>query len=311
MGMRRADARGKAVDALCLDHNHTSGKVRGLPCPFRDSTTLLLRGSSTGWVGASSAGGCRYDDTSSFRCPRRDHRFYRRNGSSAGISWKARLATRSRKSCGCRPGRRRGRPSIIIGFVNVISHSHFVVNGTRLGRRKTGTCGEIKLTSSAITPVRISGSPNFGFRAAIVFSAVLALLTPALAEIQIRGNPEALTVEAHDTSVEEVLAALSRTFGIDYDSSIDLSKRLYGTYVGPLSRVVTRILEGYSFVLKTDNGSLVITVVGGPNVPASASPASDAPRAPGPQPGQPAPAPIPRTRSGASVAVELNAGRRK
>jgi hypothetical protein len=314
---------GKAVDVLCLDHSHTSGKVRGLLCakcnvgvgPSAGSTTLLLRGSSTGWVRCQL---CRWLPVRRHfvvSLPSMRSLFHRRHGASAGISWKARLATRSRKSCGCsfagRSGRKRWRPWIVIGFVNVISHSHFVVNGTRLGRRKTGTCGEIKLTSSAIMPVRISGSPNFGFRAAIVFSAVLALLTPALAEIQIRGNPEALTIEAHDTSVEEVLAALSRTFGIDYDSSIDLSKRLHGTYIGPLSRVVTRILEGYSFVLKTDNGSLVITVVGGPNVPASASPALGAPRAAGPQPGQPAPAPIPRTRSGESVAVELNAGRRK
>jgi hypothetical protein len=166
-------------------------------------------------------------------------------------------------------------------------------------------------------PAGISGSPNFGFRAAIVFSAVLALLTPALAEIQIRGNPEAVTIEAHDTSVEEVLAALSRTFDIDYHSSIDLDKRLYGTYVGPLSRVVTRILEGYSFVLKTDNGSVVITVVGVPNVPAanpaaSASPGSGDSRASAPQPGRPGtPTPVPRTGSGAVVAVGPNAGRRK
>jgi hypothetical protein len=150
--------------------------------------------------------------------------------------------------------------------------------------------------------------------ASSVLSAVLALLTPALAEIQIRGTPDAVTIEAQDTSVEEVLAALSRTFDMDYHSSIDLDKRLYGTYVGPLSRVVTRILEGYSFILKTDKRSFVITVVGGPNVPAanpaaSASPASGAPRAPASQP--PAPGPIPRTGSGASVAVELNAGRRK
>jgi hypothetical protein len=162
-------------------------------------------------------------------------------------------------------------------------------------------------------PVRISGSLDFGLRAAIVFSAVLALLTPALAEIQVRGSPEAVTIEARDISVEEVLAALNRTFGLHYELSVNLDKRLSGTYVGPLSRVVTRILEGYSFVLKTDNGSIFVTVVGGPNVPAvnpaaSASPASGAPP---PQPGQPAPAPIPRTGSGASVAAELNAGRRK
>jgi hypothetical protein len=162
-------------------------------------------------------------------------------------------------------------------------------------------------------PVRISGSPNFGLRAAIVFSVVLALLTPALAEIQIRGNPEAVTIAAHDTSVEEVFAALNRTFGLHYELSVNLDKRLSGTYVGPLSRVVTRILEGYSFVLKTDNGSIFVTVVGGPNIPAansaaSASPASGDPRAPVPQP---APGPIPQTGSGASVRAELNAARRK
>jgi hypothetical protein len=171
------------------------------------------------------------------------------------------------------------------------------------------------MTSSAIMSVRISGAPNFGLRAAIVFSAILALLTPALAEIQIRGNPEAVTIEAHDTSVEEVLAALSRTFGLHYELSVNLDKRLSGTYIGPLSQALTRILEGYSFVLKTDNRSIFVTVIGGPNVPAvnpaaSAPPASGPQRAPAPQSGQPA-AQIPRTGSGASVAVELNAGRRK
>jgi hypothetical protein len=45
-------------------------------------------------------------------------------------------------------------------------------------------------------------------------------------------------------------------------SSIDLEMRLYGTHVGRLSRVLTRILEGYNFVLKTDNGRIVVTVVG-------------------------------------------------
>jgi hypothetical protein len=128
-------------------------------------------------------------------------------------------------------------------------------------------------------PVRISGSPNLGFRAAIVLGVALAIApTPVLAEIQVSGSPEAVTIEARDASVEEVLATLSRTFDMDYHSSIDLDKRLDGTYVGPLSRVVTRILEGYNFFLKTDDGSVIVTVVGTPNVPAA--------RAPAPQPGR-------------------------
>jgi hypothetical protein len=111
--------------------------------------------------------------------------------------------------------------------------------------------GRLKLTSSAIMPVRIFGSPNFGFRAAIVLGVSLAIApTPVFAEIQVGGSPEAVTIEVRDASVEEVLATLSRRFGMDYHSSIDLDKRLDGTYVGPLSQVVTRILEGYNFFLQ-------------------------------------------------------------
>jgi hypothetical protein len=131
-----------------------------------------------------------------------------------------------------------------------------------------------------------------------------------LAEIQVSGSPEAVTIEARDASVEEVLATLSRTFDMDYHSSIDLDKRLDGTYVGPLSQVVTRILEGYNFVLRTDNGSIFVTVVGTPTSLAASPqglPASAALRTPAPQPGQSGAA-APGSRAG--VAVELNAGRR-
>jgi hypothetical protein len=83
------------------------------------------------------------------------------------------------------------------------------------------------LTNSAILPVRTLRSPNFGFWAAIVPGVALAIAsTPVLAEIQVRGNPEAVTIEARDTSIEEALAALSRAFDMDYQSSVDLDKRL-------------------------------------------------------------------------------------
>jgi hypothetical protein len=119
-------------------------------------------------------------------------------------------------------------------------------------------------------------------------------------KVHVRGSPEAVTIEARDTSVEDVLAALSRAFDMDYQSSIDLDKPLYGTYVGPLSQVLTRILRGYNFVLKTDNSRIVVTVVGTLNSLAAnpsppGLPASGAPRAPAPELQQsPAPAPVPQ-----------------
>jgi hypothetical protein len=132
-------------------------------------------------------------------------------------------------------------------------------------------------------------------------------------KVQVRGSPEAVTIEARDTSVEDVLDALSRAFDMDYQSSIDLDKPLYGTYVGPLSQVLTRILQGYNFVLKTDNSRVVVTVVGTLNSLAAnpsppGLPASGAPPAPAPEPAAPAPvlqqsaapAPVPQ-QSGAPV----------
>jgi hypothetical protein len=172
-------------------------------------------------------------------------------------------------------------------------------SGFRL--QKTGPAGRLKLTSSAIVPARAIRPPNFAFRAAIVLGAGLAIAsTSVFAEIQVRGSPEAVTVEARDTSVEEILAALSRAFDMDYQSSVNLDKPLYGTYVGSLSRVLTRILQGYNFILKTENGSIAVTVVGRPYAPAAnppaASPASGDPRAPAPEPQQSgAPAPVPRS----------------
>jgi hypothetical protein len=85
-----------------------------------------------------------------------------------------------------------------------------------------------------------------------------------------------------------ILGAVSRAFDMDCQSLIDLDKQLYGTYVGPFSRVVTRILQGYNFVLKTDNGRIFVTVVGTPtplaaNLAPPGLPASGAPRAPVPE----------------------------
>ena len=134
------------------------------------------------------------------------------------------------------------------------------------------------MTSLATAPVRTIWSPDVCMRAAILLAAALAIApTPVRAEMQVRGSPDAVRVEARDTPVEEILAALSRAFGMHYQLSTHLDKRVSGTYVGPLPRVVTRILDGYNFILKTDNGSIAVTVIGTPNA-AAAVPASSGPK---------------------------------
>jgi hypothetical protein len=133
------------------------------------------------------------------------------------------------------------------------------------------------LTSSAIVPLHSIPSPNFAIRAAILLGTTLAIATtPAFAELRVRGSPQAVIIETQNTPVEEVLAALSRTFNMHYQSSVNLDKRLSRTYAGPLSRVLPRILDGYNFILKTDNGHIAVTVLGSPNA-AGATAASSTP----------------------------------
>jgi len=127
------------------------------------------------------------------------------------------------------------------------------------------------LTSSTFAAQRTQSSPLLGTRAAAVLSITLVTApTSALAEARVLGSPQAVTIEAQDSSIEEILTALSNKFGVRYRSSVSLERRLSGAYVGSLPRVVTRILDGYNFVLKTESGTMMITVHGALNAPTTA-----------------------------------------
>src|SRR5215471_4159335 len=97
-----------------------------------------------------------------------------------------------------------------------------------------------KLTTLAFTTRRsIHRSRSSGARAAIVLCAVLTV-APALvlAETQVRGNPQSVTLTVKNSSIAEILAVLGDRFGVRYSSSTNLEKRLSGTYTGTLQQVV-------------------------------------------------------------------------
>jgi hypothetical protein len=61
---------------------------------------------------------------------------------------------------------------------------------------------------------------------AVTVLGVGLAVTPALAfaEAQIRGNPNAVSVEAKDASVDEILVALTNAFDVHFRSSANLEK---------------------------------------------------------------------------------------
>ena len=116
---------------------------------------------------------------------------------------------------------------------------------------------------SVAAPIRC-GSP--AANAAIMLGVALATApTAALSDAQVRGSPEAVIIEAKNTSVEEILTALSNAFDLHYRSSASLERRLTGNYEGSLPRVIKRVLDGYSYFARIGDGGIDLTVVDAPN----------------------------------------------
>lgn len=104
-----------------------------------------------------------------------------------------------------------------------------------------------------------------GFIAASVLVIALAIApAPVWAGTKLSGSAEAVTVEAQDSSIREILLLLSNDFQMQYRMPNDLNGRVTGTYKGSLQQVVAHILEGHDFVVESDpGGKVAVTVFGG------------------------------------------------
>jgi hypothetical protein len=94
------------------------------------------------------------------------------------------------------------------------------------------------------------------------FALMGTVPTPVRAETQVAGEADALNVEAHDATVQEILDALSASFGLQYRTSTDLSRSASGTYKGSLREVITRLLDGYDFVVRKSDDHVEIAIIG-------------------------------------------------
>jgi hypothetical protein len=118
------------------------------------------------------------------------------------------------------------------------------------------------MTAVTSTEVRDRGPALFKCGIAAVAAMLMAAPAPVLAAAEVSGNPQAVRIEAQNTSVADILAALGRDFGVKYTSSADLDRPITGTYEGSLQRVLARVLDGYNFIVKTRDGRIDLTVLG-------------------------------------------------
>src|SRR5580704_1801439 len=70
------------------------------------------------------------------------------------------------------------------------------------------------MTAVMSTWVRDRAAALFTPRIAVVAALLLAAPAPVLAAVQVSGNPKAVRIEAQNTSIADILAALGRDFGV-------------------------------------------------------------------------------------------------
>lgn len=97
---------------------------------------------------------------------------------------------------------------------------------------------------------------------AAVTALASCLGTAAFAEVRVAGDLNALRVSASGDALSEVLSAFGTLFPVKYRSSLPLTAEVNGAYSGSFSQVVSRLLDGYNYVIKKDQGLTEILVFG-------------------------------------------------
>src|SRR6202035_2636084 len=80
--------------------------------------------------------------------------------------------------------------------------------------------------------------------------------------VRVRGDMAAVRIAARRTTIAGVLSALNAAFDMSYRTSIVLDEEINGTYVGSLRRVISRVLDGYNYVIKQNDAKLDVIILG-------------------------------------------------
>ena len=86
--------------------------------------------------------------------------------------------------------------------------------------------------------------------------------TDASAEVHVEGNLSALRVSASGDALSDVLSAFGTRLPVRYRTAIPLNVEINGAYSGSLSQVISRLLDGYNYVIENDHELTEIIVLG-------------------------------------------------
>ena len=76
----------------------------------------------------------------------------------------------------------------------------------------------------------------------------------------VQGGSAAVRLEVRQTTVAATLSALFAAYQVSYRSFIQLDEERDGKYEGPLRYVISRVLEGYNYVIKQNNSNIEVII---------------------------------------------------
>jgi hypothetical protein len=87
------------------------------------------------------------------------------------------------------------------------------------------------------------------------------------------GEPTAVNLELHQTTVSQALVRLLGAYNVSVRSATALSEIRDGTYKGTLRHVISRLLDGYDFIISREGANLHVVILSRKGERAIAAPA--------------------------------------
>src|SRR4051812_26382394 len=97
---------------------------------------------------------------------------------------------------------------------------------------------------------------------ALATALICSFATVAYADVHIEGTPAAVRVTTSQDTIADVLSAFASPFNVKYRSAVPLDAPANASYAGSFAQVISRLLDGYNYVIKKDQNTTEIVVLG-------------------------------------------------
>jgi hypothetical protein len=92
------------------------------------------------------------------------------------------------------------------------------------------------------------------------------------AEVRLSGTPDRVVLQTYDATMPEILSALRSTFDLQVKLQGATARRFTGVYTGPVRRVLSRLLAGDDYILRTASDGISLRLFGKSAADSAAAP---------------------------------------